>query len=142
MLVDLESRLLPLKWRFLHHNDINRIETYWNGFLSSQLLPHQISRQNIKKCGSYWEKCQPFFVDTLYVTIFFYWRFSIQWHFCIWCAPKSKRNTTVQSKKWHFSIVVNPMESLFYKQLPIGIWHHMTPKIWKSIMICGIYMSF
>ena len=59
MPVNLELRLLPLKWRFLRHNDINRIETNWNGFLLSELLPHQISRQNIKKCGSYQEKCQP-----------------------------------------------------------------------------------
>ena len=45
----LEVRKYPVKF----HNDINRIETNWNGSLLSELLPNQISRQNIKKRGSY-----------------------------------------------------------------------------------------
>ena len=51
MPVDLELRLLPLKCRFLRLSTINRIENNWNGSLLNELLPHQISRQNIKKCG-------------------------------------------------------------------------------------------
>ena len=49
----LRIKIASIKWKFLRHKNMNRIETKWNGSLLNELLPHQISRQNIKKCVSY-----------------------------------------------------------------------------------------